>query len=157
MVSASVLFVMALVNCGGTKTQAPGNEQIAKTAVDPVCGMTVNKDVAVSKGLTADYQGSTYYFCNPGDRDSFTKEPQKFTKVSQKSISNQPAVAMDSTKAVTTKSQEQSYVDPVCGMTVDASAAKLDNLVATYNGKNYYFCSASDKDNFLKDPQKYIK
>lgn len=32
-----------------------------KTAVDPICGMTVQKATAI-KG---EYEGQTYYFCSP--------------------------------------------------------------------------------------------
>jgi YHS domain-containing protein len=48
---------------------------------------------------------------------------------------------------------EQKLVDPVCGMTVTKEGAAGS---ATYQGKTYYFCSASCKDNFTKDPQKYL-
>lgn len=43
--------------------------------------------------------------------------------------------------------------DPVCGMEVDpAKAEKLE-----YQGKTYYFCSKSCKDEFAKNPSQYIK
>jgi YHS domain-containing protein len=45
------------------------------TAVDPVCGMTVKKAEAKA---TYEYKGTTYYFCNPGCKDSFAKDPEKF-------------------------------------------------------------------------------
>jgi YHS domain-containing protein/TusA-related sulfurtransferase len=45
------------------------------TAVDPVCGMTVKKAEAKA---TYEYKGATYYFCNPGCKDAFVKEPEKF-------------------------------------------------------------------------------
>jgi len=50
------------------------------------------------------------------------------------------------------QNQEQ-LVDPVCGMTVtkETAAGSYD-----YQGKTYYFCSKSCKDNFVKDPQKYL-
>lgn len=45
----------------------------AKTAVDPVCGMQV--DMAKPAGGTAEHGGQTYYFCSPGCRVAFTKDP----------------------------------------------------------------------------------
>jgi len=45
------------------------------TAVDPVCGMTVKKADAKA---TYEYKGTTYYFCNPGCKDAFAKDPEKF-------------------------------------------------------------------------------
>ena len=47
------------------------------TAIDPVCGMTVKKAEAKA---TYEYKGTTYYFCNPGCKDSFAKDPEKFLK-----------------------------------------------------------------------------
>lgn len=47
----------------------------------------------------------------------------------------------------------EKLVDPVCGMTVTKEAAAGS---ATYQGKTYYFCSTACKDNFTKDPQKYL-
>ena len=42
---------------------------------DPVCGMTV--DTATAK-QQSDYQGQTYYFCAPGCKKAFDKEPEKY-------------------------------------------------------------------------------
>ncbi|MDH4028039.1 MAG: YHS domain-containing protein, partial [Nitrospirota bacterium] len=41
--------------------------------------------------------------------------------------------------------------DPVCGMTVDEGSAAGQSV---YNGKSYYFCSGSCKEDFDKDPAK---
>jgi YHS domain-containing protein len=42
---------------------------------DPVCGMDVDPKTAASK---SDYLGKTYYFCSPGCKKDFDKEPQKY-------------------------------------------------------------------------------
>ncbi|MBI4307058.1 MAG: YHS domain-containing protein [Chloroflexi bacterium] len=47
-------------------------------AIDPVCKMQV--DVSNPPGGKSEYQGKTYYFCSPGCRTSFQKEPEKFLK-----------------------------------------------------------------------------
>ncbi len=52
----------------------------AKTAIDPVCGMTVATASAKSQSLVAQYQGKTYYFCVAQDRDAFIKNPTPFIK-----------------------------------------------------------------------------
>ena len=44
-------------------------------AKDPVCGMQVDEKKAAGK---SEYQGQTYYFCSPGCKQSFDKEPQKY-------------------------------------------------------------------------------
>ena len=50
-------------------------------AKDPVCGMKVNEETAVSM---SEYNGQTYYFCCPGCKDSFDKESEKY-------LGNEPA------------------------------------------------------------------
>jgi len=57
-------------------TEAPVSEPVAPaTAVDPVCGMTV--EIASARGST-DYNGTTYYFCCPGCLGRFQKNPERF-------------------------------------------------------------------------------
>jgi len=43
-------------------------------ATDPVCGMEVDPEQA----LSASYQGEAYYFCAEGCREKFSKEPGKY-------------------------------------------------------------------------------
>lgn len=42
---------------------------------DPVCGMDVDPKTAAGK---SEYQGKTYYFCSPGCKHSFDKDPEKY-------------------------------------------------------------------------------
>jgi YHS domain-containing protein len=46
-------------------------------ARDPVCGMDVDERTAAA---TAEYQGTTYYFCAPGCKKAFEKEPEKYVQ-----------------------------------------------------------------------------
>lgn len=56
------------------------------------------------------------------------------------------------------KSSSNSHVhfanskDFICGMEVQADWTDT----CTYNGKTYAFCAASCKEEFLKDPEKYL-
>lgn len=43
--------------------------------------------------------------------------------------------------------------DPVCGMTLEESAAAASN---TYAGTTYYFCSDSCQELFQADPKTYV-
>ena len=45
----------------------------AETAEDPVCHMQV--DVSKPPGGSFEHEGTTYYFCGPGCRVAFSKEP----------------------------------------------------------------------------------
>jgi len=44
-------------------------------AKDPVCGMEVDEKTAQHK---SEYGGNTYYFCCPGCKSKFDKEPEKY-------------------------------------------------------------------------------
>jgi YHS domain-containing protein len=43
--------------------------------------------------------------------------------------------------------------DPVCGMDVTYETARARS---DYNGLTYYFCSLGCKEQFDKDPEKYL-
>ncbi len=55
----------------------------AGTAVDPVCGMSV--DIATAKHR-ADYQQQTYYFCGAGCKTKFMANPAKYLSASSKAV-----------------------------------------------------------------------
>ena len=48
----------------------------AKLVRDPVCGMNVDPATANQR---ADYGDTTYYFCSPGCRSKFVKDPARYT------------------------------------------------------------------------------
>jgi YHS domain-containing protein len=49
---------------------------------DPVCGMDVDPKTAAGK---SEYKGTTYYFCSPGCKREFDKDPGKFAGNAQAS------------------------------------------------------------------------
>ncbi len=48
----------------------------SKMANDPVCGMDV--DITAPGVMKTEYQGRTYYFCNPSCKESFQKNPANY-------------------------------------------------------------------------------
>ncbi len=48
------------------------------TANDPVCGMQVDTADAETKGLTAEHEGQTYYFCGRGCMLDFKDDPAPY-------------------------------------------------------------------------------
>lgn len=44
-------------------------------ATDPVCRMDVDERSAAGQST---YEGKTYYFCSPGCRDEFQKDPERY-------------------------------------------------------------------------------
>lgn len=73
MAGLAMPFPGPLAACG-QKT-----DQKVQQAVDPVCGMTVDKKTAEK----AIYKGKTYYFCSRDDKQTFEKTPEKFTAKDQ--------------------------------------------------------------------------
>ncbi len=49
----------------------------ASVVVDPVCGMTVNPDLAAG---SYEYKGKTNYFCSPHCLSRFSEDPERFLK-----------------------------------------------------------------------------
>lgn len=47
-------------------------------AKDPVCDMNVNEEEAHAKGLIADHNGQTFYFCSRGCQQDFEQDPVSF-------------------------------------------------------------------------------
>jgi P-type Cu+ transporter len=68
MTTEPVVEVGELASSGGKMGQEP-------TAIDPVCGMSVDTASAEHR---SSHQGQTYYFCSRGCKDSFDKDPGKF-------------------------------------------------------------------------------
>lgn len=46
--------------------------------------------------------------------------------------------------------------DPKCGMMVDSAEAAKAGRSFPYHGTTYYFCSQQDKDDFVKNPGRYL-
>lgn len=80
-IAVSVLAELVALRAEG-KLDAGSDEQAAarrvpETAIDLVCGMTVTADES-SRPFT--YQGTTYYFCAPGCRVAFEKDPESYMR-----------------------------------------------------------------------------
>jgi YHS domain-containing protein len=46
------------------------------TAIDPICKMEV--DTGNSPGGSSEHRGDTYYFCAPGCKAAFDRDPEKY-------------------------------------------------------------------------------
>ena len=46
------------------------------TAIDPICKMDVDTDNP--PGGQSEYRGTSYYFCAPGCKVAFDREPEKY-------------------------------------------------------------------------------
>jgi YHS domain-containing protein len=55
-------------------------------AIDPVCGMQVDEKSAAA---TTEYEDVTYFFCAPGCKNAFDKEPEKYLGQHEKHSSHE--------------------------------------------------------------------
>jgi Cu+-exporting ATPase len=108
------------------------------TAIDPVCGMTVDKKTAISKVIL----GKPYYFCSQKCVDDFEKAATEL------GLEGAEMKFMPSKGHMSHISEEggDTAVDPICGMTCDKKTA----IKEVIGGKTYYFCMQSCADTFRK-------
>ncbi len=104
-------------------------------ATDPVCGAEI--ETTSPGALTATYNGRVYYFFSDECKAAFEKDPA--------------AYAGPETPAPGSKT-----IDPVCGMEVDAGEARKAGLMAAHEGHTYSFCSKLCRDQFTRDPRKFL-
>lgn len=78
-ISVAILAELTALKATGAFGQSPDSMAVddPETAIDLVCGMTVTAD-ETSRPL--EYEGTTYYFCAPGCRTAFEKDPEKYIK-----------------------------------------------------------------------------
>ena len=77
---------------------------------------------------------------------SFIACAQETPKVKQRSKMQPTAINSKKVKVVNLE-------DPICHMKTDGESA----ITAVYNKKTFGFCSSYCKDEFVKDPKKYVK
>lgn len=55
----------------------PAHAQKTQSAIDPICGMTVNPEKAAGK---SEHKGATYYFCSDYCKRKFDADPEAALK-----------------------------------------------------------------------------
>lgn len=53
-------------------------DQDTTTAIDPVCGMTVERSAATAKDLVSRQGDMTYFFCGRGCKLDFEEDPARY-------------------------------------------------------------------------------
>ncbi|MGD2060345.1 MAG: XdhC family protein [Acidimicrobiia bacterium] len=80
-IAVAVLAELVALKAKGEFGSVPMESESAvpapETAIDLVCGMTVTAD---ESGRPVEYDGTTYFFCCPGCRTAFEKEPERYIK-----------------------------------------------------------------------------
>lgn len=122
-------------------------EPVQEPHVDPVCKMLVTPETAAAE---YEYNRTTYYFCNPGCKERFAAEPEKYLDANTGTGGHQDHTVQHGEM---TAAPAGEFTDPVCGMRVSPESAAGTH---EYKGETYYFCSPGCLDKFRTDPEKYL-
>lgn len=74
-IGVAIIAQLVELRAKGLLSGVPEAVEPPHTAIDPVCKMEV--DVADAKWIS-EYSGDTYYFCAPGCKTAFEKDPESF-------------------------------------------------------------------------------
>ena len=99
--------------------------------------MEVEEGRARGQGLVSEQGGIAWYFCSPGCKQAFDRDPK---------------AAADKARGATEKPEKRTAArvagmmafhaeDPVCGMDVDPDEAARGGLMSSYEGAPFSFCS----------------
>jgi YHS domain-containing protein/multidrug efflux pump subunit AcrA (membrane-fusion protein) len=121
-----------------------GKGQAASVAIskDPVCGMEVDESKARAAGRMSEYQGKTYLFDSDICKLVFDSDMAKYA--GKGAETKEPEVPPGMAK------------DPVCGMVINEGQAQASGKMSQYQGQTYFFDSDQCKQNFDKEPERYV-
>src|SRR5437660_4781043 len=108
-------------------------------ASDPVCGMTVDEETAPA---TAVHNGTTYYFCAPGCKRTFEKNPEAVLRGGPKGMGHAPVQPAPLTPTLSLQGRGTEMGVPRQGGGMTAGAAKPVTLTVAIEGMSCASCVA---------------
>ncbi len=117
---------------GDASTSASGAHD-----TDPVCGMTVDRTTAADH---RSFDGRDFWFCAPGCAQTFDEAPDRFAAGAAYEPMGGASVGI-----AISKKPLRLAVDPVCGMTIDTSAASAHRKIGA---NDFWFCSTGCVEQF---------
>ena len=103
-------------------------------AIDPICWMTV--DPLTAKGGSWEYEGKTYYFCNPGCKEEFQESPQKYLALlpnaplpqapKQTQVVHQAGMIYTCPMDPEVRTEDPTATCPICGMALEPLMPALE-------------------------------
>lgn len=113
------------------------NVAVAEPHVDPVCKMLVIPETAAAE---YDYEGTKYYFCNPGCKEKFAADPERFLRqeTGDERQESEPPVSSLSSPVSPSSSEYTCPMHPeivqigpgscpICGMALEPKEITLDD------------------------------
>ncbi len=110
-------------------------------AIDPVCAMQVRTSDAPAH---SSFEGRVYYFCADRCREKFDEDPERYTKAQPASMS---------TMHDDQKNGEATFIDPICGMSVEPATAAAHR---SFEGRDVWFCCVGCAQRFDEDPERFL-
>src|SRR3989442_3129620 len=116
--------------------------RVGVMAIDPVCGMSVDEKTAPA---TAVHNGTTYYFCAPGCKRTFEKDPEAVLRGGPKGMGHAPVQPAPLTPALSPQGRGVSKVAPesakpatltipIEGMSCASCVAKIEHGLSAVPG-----------------------
>jgi Cu+-exporting ATPase len=102
---------------------APAAAPDAHTAIDPVCGMTVDPHTTPHKHA---YKGRTYYFCAASCRTKFAKDPERYLAGQGAPVEEVPEGTIYTCPMDPQIRQVGPGTCPICGMALEPELATTD-------------------------------
>jgi Cu+-exporting ATPase len=112
-------------SCCGEPHEPPAGA----TAVDPVCGMTVDPARAAGQ---FDYRGTTYYFCNPSCLQRFKANPESFLEPAATPVPAAPAGTQYICPMDPEVRQDHPGACPTCGMALEPDLSTVPTTKVEY-------------------------
>jgi YHS domain-containing protein len=72
----AVVAILLVIALAAISTSMYSQAKKAEKAIDPVCGLSVDKNPE----LSTTYKGMTYYFCSNRDLNTFKQNPEKYAR-----------------------------------------------------------------------------
>lgn len=133
------VFILQTVSFAGEGNVWLVDEKGSKHFTCPVMG---NEAVVDEDTKYSEYKGDRYYFCCPGCKPAFEKDPEKYLK--KMTLPGNMVKVEDKNKYFT------------CPITGEMGQIKKDTPYSDHNGMRYYLCCEGCKPKFEANPQKYI-
>ena len=102
-------------------------------AIDPVCGMEVDVESAAA---VAQFEGETYYFCNPTCKEKFLADPHSYLEPAPTPGSDQAPgeVEPEKREVAPTTPEGKRLTIPVAGMTCASCVQKIEGALQPLPG-----------------------
>ena len=125
---------------------SPSSPATPTSAIDPVCGMSVQADQAAGR---LEHGGKLYLFCSAHCLQKFKEAPERYVGTATTPAAREHGMPL---QTALRRGEQGQAKDPICGMLVDkATALRTDR-----GGRSYYFCSVGCQRTF-ESPEQELK